>query len=151
MGKGDRVGQGPFVRWVLPRQEHPAFGVKACRWLNTDKVMVIVLHKRIVNPINESGATEKVTSEEIEEWNENHDEPHPVFRVEHRPERINLNGYRPPSETVAHMDPTANHDGLERRVCPTCRLFFDTGEDSDSVFCGGSCRRRYERWDWTER
>lgn len=27
------------------------------------------------------------TSEEIEEWNETHDEPHPVFRVNHRPER----------------------------------------------------------------
>lgn len=28
------------------------------------------------------------TSEEIEEWNEENDEPHPVFAVPHRPERV---------------------------------------------------------------
>ncbi len=52
---------------------------------------------------------------------------------------------KPPSKAAAHMSPTANYDGLERRVCPTCRLYFDTGEDSDSVFCGDSCQRKYER------
>ncbi|WP_254810634.1 hypothetical protein [Natronosalvus amylolyticus] len=52
--------------------------------------------------------------------------------------------YRPPCEAVGHMGESANYDGLERRVCPTCRLYFDTGEDSDTVFCGTSCRRRYE-------
>ena len=32
--------------------------------------------------------SEPVTKEEIEEWEEEHDEPHPVFRVDHRPERV---------------------------------------------------------------
>lgn len=27
------------------------------------------------------------SSDQIEEWDEEHDEPHPVFRVDHRPER----------------------------------------------------------------
>ena len=31
-----------------------------------------------------------VSSEEIEEWNDEHDEPHSVFTVKHRPERIEL-------------------------------------------------------------
>lgn len=31
-----------------------------------------------------------VTKEEIEEWEEEHDEPHPVFQVDHRPERISF-------------------------------------------------------------
>lgn len=31
------------------------------------------------------------TAEDIQEWDEHNDEPHPVFSVDHRPERVNLN------------------------------------------------------------
>ena len=51
--------------------------------------------------------------------------------------------FHPPCEAVKHMNPTANYRGVERRVCPNCRLFFDAGEDSDTVFCGDACRRRH--------
>lgn len=51
--------------------------------------------------------------------------------------------YRPPSDAVEHMSDTANHHALERRVCPNCRLFFDTGEESDSVFCSRACEKRH--------
>lgn len=37
-----------------------------------------------------SECTVSATREEIEEWNEENDEPHPVFQVDHRPERISL-------------------------------------------------------------
>jgi hypothetical protein len=53
--------------------------------------------------------------------------------------------YRPPSDTVAHMSPTANWDGFERRCCPNCRLYFDATEDSGAVFCSQACERRHER------
>lgn len=53
--------------------------------------------------------------------------------------------YRAPCETVRSLSPTANHSGLERRVCPDCRQFFDVGEDSDQVFCSGACERRYRK------
>lgn len=33
------------------------------------------------------------TREEIREWDEEHDEPHPVFRVPHRPERVSGDEY----------------------------------------------------------
>jgi hypothetical protein len=46
------------------------------------------------------------------------------------------------------MGDVANHDGLERRVCPNCRLFFDTGTESDDVFCGEACRRRHGRGEY---
>lgn len=36
---------------------------------------------------SDSTSTVSATSEEIEEWNAEHDEPHPVFQVEHCPER----------------------------------------------------------------
>jgi hypothetical protein len=36
-------------------------------------------------------STVSATPEEIEKWNAEHDEPHPVFQVEHRPERKSLN------------------------------------------------------------
>jgi len=41
------------------------------------------------------------------------------------------------------MSPTANYAGLERRVCPNCRLYFDTERDSKTVFCSAACRRRH--------
>lgn len=71
-------------------------------------------------------------------------------------ERYTSNGYfcakhrvgRPPCDAAAGMGDVANHDGLERRVCPNCRLFFDTGEESDGVFCGEACRRRHERGEY---
>jgi len=44
---------------------------------------------------------------------------------------------------VSHMSPTANYAGLERRVCPACRLYFDVGKESESVFCSAACRRRH--------
>ncbi len=34
-----------------------------------------------------SDTERSATAEEIREWEEEHDEPHPVFKVEHRPER----------------------------------------------------------------
>jgi len=37
---------------------------------------------------SDADTTQKVTAEEIREWEEEHDEPHPVFEVNHRPERI---------------------------------------------------------------
>ena len=52
-------------------------------------------------------------------------------------------GHRPPCDGVSHMSPTANYAGLERRVCPACRLYFDVGEESESVFCSAACRRRH--------
>lgn len=67
-------------------------------------------------------------------------------------ERYTSNGYfckrhrveRPPCEAAAGMSDTANHEYLERRVCPNCRLFFDTGVDSDAMFCGQACERRHQ-------
>lgn len=43
-------------------------------------------------PSDEStrGTERSATAEEIREWEEEHDEPHPVFEVPHRPERKNL-------------------------------------------------------------
>jgi len=68
-------------------------------------------------------------------------------------ERYTSNGYfceehrvgRPPCDVVKGLTDTSHHDGLERRVCPDCRLYFDVGEDSDNVFCSDACRRRYVR------
>lgn len=51
--------------------------------------------------------------------------------------------YRPPCDDVAQMSDTAHYDGLERRVCPACRLFFDVGEDSEETFCSTACEGRY--------
>lgn len=52
---------------------------------------------------------------------------------------------RPPHESVAHMSDTVEgkHVDLERRVCPNCRLYFDTGADSGQVFCGTACMLNY--------
>lgn len=52
--------------------------------------------------------------------------------------------HRPPRDDLVNTSPTANLDGLERRVCPNCRNYFDAGEDSERVFCGSSCRHRHE-------
>jgi hypothetical protein len=52
-------------------------------------------------------------------------------------------GHRPPCDDVAHMDSAANYEGLERRVCPNCRLYFDTENDSETAFCSATCRQRY--------
>lgn len=35
-------------------------------------------------------ADQTATREEISEWEEEHDEPHPIFEVPHRPERHQL-------------------------------------------------------------
>lgn len=53
---------------------------------------------------------------------------------------------RPPCEEVDHMSDTTdgNHVDLERRVCPNCRLYFDTGADSGQVFCGTACMLDYD-------
>jgi hypothetical protein len=51
--------------------------------------------------------------------------------------------HRPPCDDVARMSPTANYAGLERRVCPACRLYFDVGKESESQFCSDACRRRH--------
>lgn len=53
--------------------------------------------------------------------------------------------HRPPCEAVEHMSPTANYGNLERRVCPNCRLYFDTGEKSAVVFCSRACRERHQQ------
>lgn len=53
---------------------------------------------------------------------------------------------RPPCEAVAHMSDTPPEGyalPLERRVCPTCRLYFDTGPNEESVFCSLACANRY--------
>ncbi|WP_323192395.1 hypothetical protein [Halostella sp. PRR32] len=42
-----------------------------------------------------SGTERSATAEEIEEWDEEHDEPHPVFEVDHRPERQNVGTEHP--------------------------------------------------------
>lgn len=52
--------------------------------------------------------------------------------------------YRPPCSEVAHMSPTANLDGLERRACPNCRGYFDADPDSEKTFCTKSCEERHE-------
>jgi hypothetical protein len=52
--------------------------------------------------------------------------------------------YRPPSDEVAGLQDESSL-GLDRRVCPNCRLFFDVEEDSDAVFCCGACEDRHER------
>lgn len=61
-----------------------------------------------------SDKTERsVTSEEIEQWRDEHDEPHPVFEVDHRPER----------ETLADKPV-----GLKRTECWNCghaRLIYE--------------------------
>jgi len=36
--------------------------------------------------------TESATREEIDEWDDNHDEPHPVFDVPHKPVRVPVKG-----------------------------------------------------------
>jgi len=36
------------------------------------------------------GTEQSATPEEIQEWEDEHDEPHPVFEVPHRPERESL-------------------------------------------------------------
>ena len=56
--------------------------------------------------------------------------------------------YRPPCEAVENLSDTANYDGLVRRVCPNCRCFFDVGQDSDQVFCGGACEGRHQRGEF---
>jgi hypothetical protein len=53
---------------------------------------------------------------------------------------------RPPCDAVEGWSDTANLEGLERRVCPTCRLYFDVGPDSPRVYCGETCRLRGESW-----
>jgi hypothetical protein len=50
---------------------------------------------------------------------------------------------RPPASVVALMPATVANDALDRRVCPWCRLYFDTAADSESVFCSRACERRY--------
>lgn len=37
--------------------------------------------------VEEDDGTISATPEEIEKWEKEHDEPHPVFQVDHRPER----------------------------------------------------------------
>lgn len=67
-----------------------------------------------------------------------------------------MSDHRPPSEAVAHMSPTAPSEDfnsdfgpeLERRVCPNCRGYFDTGAEGDSVFCSTACKRRHEKGEW---
>lgn len=55
--------------------------------------------------------------------------------------------HRPPCAEVDHMSATANYYGLERRVCPRCRLYFDIGSESNYRWCSKACRRRYDRGD----
>lgn len=55
---------------------------------------------------------------------------------------------RPPCDAVKALTDTANHDGLERRVCPNCRLYFDVGAESAAVFCSGACRKRHNRGEY---
>jgi len=54
---------------------------------------------------------------------------------------------RSPCPAVEHMSESANYEGLERRVCPECRLYFDVGEDSETVYCSRACKRRHTRGD----
>lgn len=56
--------------------------------------------------------------------------------------------YRPPHPDIdGRMSPTSHLNGLERRVCPNCRLFFDVGEESDDVYCSDACRTRHKAGD----
>jgi hypothetical protein len=52
--------------------------------------------------------------------------------------------HRPPRDDLDGMSPTANYEGLERRVCPNCRMYFDVGENSEKTFCSDACRHRHE-------
>jgi len=40
-----------------------------------------------MNDQSQSGTTQSATAKEIQEWQEENDAPHPIFQVEHRPER----------------------------------------------------------------
>jgi len=51
---------------------------------------------------------------------------------------------RLPCDAVKRLSDTANYEGIERRVCPSCRLYFDVGEEADDVYCGTTCRKRGE-------
>lgn len=65
-----------------------------------------------------------------------------------------MTDYKPPSDSVKHMEPNAPSDDhntgieLERRVCPNCRLYFDTGVESESVFCSTACQYRHKRGEY---
>lgn len=73
----------------------------------------------------DDGKTEMfATAEEIEEWDEENDEPHPIFEVEHRPERQTLNA---PDDTMAGNFPTYIIDGTLYIVARD-RLWRRTGQ-----------------------
>lgn len=73
---------------------------------------------------------ESATAEEIEEWEEENDEPHPIFDVDHRPEREEVFGGDvefcpncgeevPPSCTEWTEDLVLNRYRTEFK-CPSC-------------------------------
>lgn len=51
----------------------------------------------------QAGTQQSATSEEIEAWDNEHDEPHPVFAVPHRPERKSLE-FETADETTSEID-----------------------------------------------
>lgn len=53
--------------------------------------------------------------------------------------------YRPPCEEAEGMGDKPYLYGLDRRVCPNCREFFDVGEESDRVFCSHACGLRHKQ------
>jgi len=55
---------------------------------------------------------------------------------------------RHPRDGVENWADTNDIDGLERRVCPNCRNYFDCGENSDKVFCSKACEKRHERGEY---
>lgn len=55
---------------------------------------------------------------------------------------------RKPYRDAPPWPDTKDVDGLERRVCPNCRNYFDVGVDSDAVFCSTACRKRHERGEF---
>ncbi len=56
--------------------------------------------------------------------------------------------YRPPCYEMRNFSQESHWEGFDRRVCPNCRLYFDTEEGSATVFCSKACHRRHQRGEF---
>ena len=97
-----------------------------------------------------SDTEHSVTSEELEKWNAEHDEPHPVFVVEHRPERQQIRSTDGETSRVSADANLCHECGFHEepaqknyRKCPECgagfigrreeRMFAHTSEEQRSM------------------
>lgn len=62
---------------------------------------------------------ERATNEELQEWNTEHDEPHPVFEVPHRPEREPLSEAPLQTATDSNAKRPVNEQVAEESVADT--------------------------------